>query len=338
MSAGRLVFCVLFVALAAGLAGFFAGRSTRESRPTEAKDAPRLENRVEDKTSQAAAPDPRSGSGGAPASPSKPPDPAAAGTPVARLFAALIPKMGAKTVSRLLYSAALNDAELQHDVFKLLMESDDPALLEVAQDLLIRVLDPGLVKEVLAAYQTETLPARRLALAYVLGANWKDASARPVVMEILGGSDTALQARALTRPCLQNFDFNQQDIPEDLLAVVRRLAVHGGNDEVRAKAARSMRGAQGEDDVRFLIGLMKRDPSPAVRVEAMNALPVNWTSEESLHDEQVRACVEVALDASSPMELRKDCADRAIQESYGRDELLTPVELARLKELSPETR
>ncbi|KAF0243898.1 MAG: hypothetical protein FD180_2979 [Planctomycetota bacterium] len=324
----------LAVALAAGVGGYFAGRAGRtiESNPPHSK--------TEASAAQDAAGEPRAAAPETKADAPPPakvdePKPPAAASPRARLFAALFPAFSDKKLGDMLWRACLDDPALQRRLFELLLAENDPELLDAAQDMLIAIRDPALLKDILAAWENETLPARRNALAYIVGANGKNPVMAPAALSILSGGDSPLQERALTRFCLQNFE---ADPPADFVKALRLLAQHGGTETVRSRAAGAMRGAEEEEDVRFLISLVKSDSSDEVRFQAMQALPIYWSTGSEFEEDQARAVGEVALDPARAEKLRRECADQALDEADHFPGLFTAAELAKLKELSPRSR
>lgn len=298
--------------LAAGLAGFAAGRgfAPREAPPTRAAPSPPLPPSPVEPP-----PAPGQATPSTPTSPS--PAPPAGKSARQRLVDRFSGHLDAARLYSALWEAAQRSPALRREVWDLLRTTDDPALMDECKNL-IALRDPEIQREALALFDSETNPHRRLVLAYMLGANWREAALRPRVMAILDGSDTKAQEQLLQRMCLQMLsgagtDDDRRHAGERL----KLLARAGETDDLRAAAAGALRGVQTAEDVGFLIGLMLRDRSVQVQIEAFESLPSNYQSPSPLVAEQTRAMYHAAVDESRDARLRKMAADRALQNSGG---------------------
>lgn len=248
-----------------------------------------------------------------------------------RLFSLLLPHFSEDKKHQALWSAVVGNPEMQRRVFDLLMASEERDLLEAGQDLLISIRDPGLLKDVMAAFGAETNPERRAMLAYALGGNVDSPDAKPLIDSILSGGDPRLMKQVLARLNVQGSGHAER---AEYIPQLRHLVMSGPTPDIRAGAARSLRGDRSEEGIKFLIDRMLTDENPEVQYQAMVALPVTFSGGGAHEEVQFRNLMLVALDESRPERMRRWAADRALMGTHRYKNLMTEDQRAIFQKLA----
>lgn len=229
--------------------------------------------------------------------------------------------------------------EWQRRLWNRFQGETDPAALEFWADLLCCRGKPELTTEILKAFDAETRPEWRAALAVVIGGRGESAGTLPVVLRILQSPDAGLHEKVLSRFSVSLLGRCAPEINDVVLRIRDRLQEivrTSPSAPLRRAAVRSLSGVYSREDVQFLVDTLMRDPDPDVQLNAMWALPLNWSSTPDVETArlQILAARDAALDTSRDGLVRRRCADRAMQmNNWVRDRVLVDAECAALKNI-----
>jgi hypothetical protein len=172
------------------------------------------------------------------------------------------------------FSVLYRDRKAQNQLLDLLLELEDPEMLESAGEFLIWASAPDQLKRIGDAFTSDSHPGRRAALAAALGNSALDPIARPLVESILMGGDASLQAAALQRMSVGSLSADREFA--GLLAPrIRDFLRIGDSAALRMAAAGALRGDPSKEAKQLLIDRMLNDPSPQVQERCAWSLPID---------------------------------------------------------------
>ena len=253
-------------------------------------------------------------------------------SPQERLVAKFLPLLGDERLRRAITGAFWGNVERQRRLLDLILKSEDPEFVETACELLGGIKDDDFMKAVAEAFERETHSLRRRALSLSVAINFRHAEARPAIERVLFGTEQAIQTR------MMQMAMNVQEIPDETrdrwVPRLREMVAGSLPDDLRAGAARTMRGDLSDEGLTILLQLALHDPSPAVQKGAMGALPFNWRSPVPREPDQKAALWTMVRDESRAPDVRRWAAERMLNSGIINPHQLPADELAFLKKLA----